>query len=443
MHIYAHVSINSLFLFLSSGPELSLAKSYYYIFHFPFALSFPFLICISLLVRCYGKLLHVTAANLKHCSNMSRFTFADLQSLRQSSPTSRLRVIALLDYDAFYAQVEGLRLNMQDRPLAVRQWNAIIAMNYHAKRAGLTRGITVDEARRLCPDIHIQHVATWREGETSWAYHDDIEQYIGVDKSALDPYRIESVKSMQLIRSLLPVKPVPRVEWASIDEVFIDLSAQVYDLLTERYPELSELDHASLGQLPLPDVSSLDWADDTLFPEDHVATQHDILDWNDVVLNTGAEIIRHIRRTVFDRLRYTCSAGIARTKTLAKLAAGNRKPDGQTAIRQRFEQDFLGTFKINKIRNLGGKLGHHVVEVLRTDSVAKIADLSRQSLESTLGRDVGCRIHDIVRGIDESRVVAQTRTKSMLSQKMFVPSIERPEKTHAWLAVFANDLILR
>jgi DNA polymerase eta len=377
------------------------------------------------------------------CGSMSRFTSADLQSLQQASPAARLRVIALLDYDAFYAQVEGVRLNMQDRPLAVRQWNAIIAMNYQAKRAGLTRGVSVDEARRLCPDVHIQHVATWREGETNWAYHEDIEQYIGVDKSALDPYRIESVKSMQLIRSLLPVKPSPCVEWASIDEVFIDLSAQVYDLLIRRYPEISSLDTKRSGHLPISDVSSMDWAHDTLYPEGRDVAQHEPLDWDDVVLNIGAEIVRDIRKAILEQLNYTCSAGIARNKTLAKLGAGYRKPDGQTVIRQRFERHFLSTFKINKIRNLGGKLGHHVVEVLGTDSVAKIADLSREALESSLGRDIGCKIYYIVRGADESEVVAQTRTKSMLSQKMFVPSIERPEQAHPWLAVFANDLILR
>lgn len=51
----------------------------------------------------------------------SRFTYKHLSLLSQSSPSSPLRVISHIDLDAFYAQCEGVRLNIaEDQPLAVQ-----------------------------------------------------------------------------------------------------------------------------------------------------------------------------------------------------------------------------------------------------------------------------------------------------------------------------------
>jgi DNA polymerase eta len=55
----------------------------------------------------------------------SRFTYKHLAQLALSSAICPLRVIAHVDLDAFYAQVEGVRLNVaEDQPLAVQQWYA-------------------------------------------------------------------------------------------------------------------------------------------------------------------------------------------------------------------------------------------------------------------------------------------------------------------------------
>lgn len=52
-------------------------------------------------------------------------------------------------------------------------------------------------------------------------------------------------------------------------------------------------------------------------------------DWDDVIMSIAAEMIRDIRREVEEKLGYTCSAGIAKNKMLAKLAAGWKKPNQQ------------------------------------------------------------------------------------------------------------------
>lgn len=58
-------------------------------------------------------------------------------------------------------QVEQRRLGLSaDIPLAVQQWEGIIAINYAAKGRGVTRHMRVAEARAKCPELRCVHVQT-------------------------------------------------------------------------------------------------------------------------------------------------------------------------------------------------------------------------------------------------------------------------------------------
>jgi DNA polymerase eta len=223
-----------------------------------------------------------------------------------------------------------VRLNLpEDQPLAVQQWcvqflsllailmlyrQGLIAINYAARAFGLSRHVNIAEAKKLCPNLIMQHVATWKEGDEKWAYHDDASKNIATHKVSLDPYRLESRRILSCIKETLPENR-QKVEKASIDEVFIDLSAQVHSILMERYPELSgpaPYDDPT-EYLPLPPTTVLDWQADALVDLDADETEDDDPDW--------------------DELNYTCSAGIAQNKMLAKLGSAHKKPNQQTVIR--------------------------------------------------------------------------------------------------------------
>jgi DNA polymerase eta len=47
------------------------------------------------------------------------------------------------------------------KPMAVQQWNAIIALNYSAKAKGVRRSMTVYDALNTCPEIIFVHVSTF------------------------------------------------------------------------------------------------------------------------------------------------------------------------------------------------------------------------------------------------------------------------------------------
>ncbi|KAK3996312.1 N-acetyltransferase eso1 [Cladorrhinum sp. PSN332] len=375
----------------------------------------------------------------------SRFTYRHLNQMATFNTSCPLRVIGHLDLDCFYAQVEMVRLGIpEDKPLAVQQWQGLIAINYPAREFGIGRHCTVTEAKKLCPELIHQHVATWREGDEKWAYHPDAAENIATDKVSLDPYRLESRRIMTTIKEHLPLK-LQKVEKASIDEVFLDLSAQVHAVLLERFPELANpapYDDAS-EQLPMPSTTALDWQADALAHLDDEQGEFDDPDWDDVALLVASEIVRDVRAAIRSKLKYTCSAGVARNKLLSKLGSAYKKPNMQTVIRNRAVQRFLSGFKFTKIRNLGGKLGDQVKQAFDTESVSDLLAVSVEQFKVKLGDETGVWIYNTLRGIDTSEVSSGTQIKSMLSAKSFRPSISTIEQAIKWLRIFAADIFSR
>ncbi|KAF2028256.1 sister chromatid cohesion protein Eso1 [Setomelanomma holmii] len=374
----------------------------------------------------------------------SKFTYKQLHQLKSFSPQTPLRVIAHVDLDAFYAQCETVRLGIDPSlPLAVQQWQGLIAINYPARAFGLSRHVTSTEALKQCPTLILQHVATWKEGDEKWAYHEDSFKNMATHKVSLDPYRMECRKILKCIKASLPEKE-QRVEKASIDEVFMDLSAQVHTILLERYPELrgpAPYDDPT-ERLPKVPTTVLDWAADALVETGEDDGEDRDPDWDDVCMVIASEIVRDVRKTIKDTLGYTCSGGVAKNKMLAKLGSGYKKPNQQTVIRNRAVKHFLSEMKFTKIRMLGGKLGEEVVAMFGTD---KVRDLVNQPLEQLkkLGDDTGSWLYGIIRGEDNSEVNPRTQIKSMLSAKSFRPAINSFEQGVRWLRIFVADIFSR
>jgi DNA polymerase eta len=371
-------------------------------------------------------------------------------------------VIAHLDLDAFYAQCEMVRLRTpRETPLAVRQWDSLIAINYPAREFGITRMISAGEAKAKCPDIVLQHVATFREGEGGkWAYREDAWRKMGTDKVCLDPYRGESRKILKVIKGELArwyadlvqdlrgwdsqVKIQEAfVEKASVDEVFIDLSPLVFAVLLQRHPELRGKPQGDdrVTPLPCPPTTALEWkSEDCLVDLDENETEVDNPDWDDIAMLIGSEIVRSVRTAVWDTLSYTCSAGIAKNKMMAKLGSAMNKPNKQTIVRNRAIQNFLGSFKFTKIRMLGGKLGDQISAMFGTEQVSDLLKVSLEQFRAKLNDDTATWLYGIIRGEDRSEVNPRTQIKSMLSAKSFRPSINNLDQAEKWLRIFAADI---
>ena len=149
---------------------------------------------------------------------------------------------------------------------------------------------------------------------------------------SLDPYRRASHKILEIFKTYCGV-----VEKASIDESFLDLSDVVKSTLLQRFPELSLPPPSNDLSYNLPLPPTLTIPDDGslgVFVPLPGEEEEDILDWDDVIMLLAAEIVTKVRKEVETTLGYTCSAGIARNKMLAKLSAGWKKPNQQVSLNQ-------------------------------------------------------------------------------------------------------------
>ena len=136
------------------------------------------------------------------------------------------RVVALIDMDCFYCQVEirSDPAKLSGIPLAVVQYNqwkggGIIAVNYEARGFGVKRGMRGDEARQKCPDIKLIPVPEAR------------------DKADLTKYR---EAGMEVIQSLLNFDLNLTVERASVDEAFVDLTKLVEFRIQNTVPNFAQ-----------------------------------------------------------------------------------------------------------------------------------------------------------------------------------------------------------
>nr|KAJ3419167.1 DNA-directed DNA polymerase eta rad30 [Polyrhizophydium stewartii] len=305
------------------------------------------------------------------------------------------KVIVHIDLDAFYAQVEQIRLGLDASvPLCVQQWDSLIAVNYAARAAGIKRFNTIADAKELCPTVRLVHgaflaadelghsaealeppagacasargpaplqgargthsrgsglyaVATYANGSAEPAYHDNPS--MKDHKVSLDVYRFALVRRVCLAvgvnRVLITAAPSCRkastkimrilseqggssgtFQRASIDEAYLDITDQVNsEILSHDWPAGPRSGHGAESGTAEPLVR---WEDDPDTMQ-AVATAAETRGWADLQLFVGAQVCKRIRRRLFDELGYTCSAGIAHNKMLAKLVSATHKPNKQ------------------------------------------------------------------------------------------------------------------
>ncbi|KAI0366284.1 DNA/RNA polymerase [Pilatotrama ljubarskyi] len=385
-----------------------------------------------------------------------------------------LRVIALCDSDAFYAACEQVRLGLDPTlPLVVQQWDSLIAVNYPARKYGISRMDKIRDAKKRCPNLVVVHVATFKEGEAEPGYWDNPDTL--THKVSLDHYRRESMKIIQMFKEGLPSG---EVEKASIDEAFIDFTRPVREELIKRYPYLANVppDAPNGIDSPLPPPPPISWAGlGTIVPvhppkdppkerepasssedveiaqeaigpvthEEGVEEDDDSTTWHDVALSIAAELMLRIREDIRTKLGYTTSAGLARNKFLAKLTASYKKPMNQTILRNAAIPNYLKPMAFQKIRFLGGKLGKALAEEYDVSTVGDLLTISLEEMQRKFGED-SIWVYEILRGIDRSEVKEKPAvTKSMLASKNLPQPITKATQGHHWIRVLAAELALR
>ncbi|XP_012829704.1 PREDICTED: DNA polymerase eta isoform X2 [Erythranthe guttata] len=306
--------------------------------------------------------------------------------------SSDSRVIAHIDMDCFYVQVEQRKQpTLRGHPTAVVQYNSwkgggLIAVGYEARKYGVKRSMRGDEAKKVCPDIQLVQVPVARGKADLTVYRDAGSEVV----------------------SILSRKG--RCERASIDEVYLDLTEVAETMLAENPPERLET-----------------ICEEAFKSHDGSSNQDSVKKWfymsdadrRDKLLACGALIVAELRLEVLKETEYTCSAGIAHNKMLAKLASGMNKPAQQTIVPLSSVSTLLESLPIKKMKQLGGKLGNSLQADLCVDTVGDLLQFSEDKLQERYGINTGTWLWNIARGICGEEVEGRLLPKSHGSGKTF------------------------
>ncbi|XP_065815453.1 DNA polymerase eta isoform X1 [Labrus bergylta] len=350
------------------------------------------------------------------------------------------RVVALVDMDCFYVQVEQ-RIDpaLRNTPCVVAQYKtwkggSIIAVSYEARAHGVTRNMWVDDAKKLCPDLQVARV---RESH---------------GKADLTHYREASVEVIEVMSRFAVV------ERASIDEAYMDLTATVQQRLktmTDKQidPQLLKATYVQGYPQSLPEQEAS--VEDAACDKEEQRSRG-LLQWlasssvsllgeqssADLQLTVGALVVEEMRAAVEKVTGFRCSAGISHNKVLAKLACGLNKPNRQTVIPLDSVTELFNSLPIGKIRNLGGKLGTSITETLGVKNIGDLTGFSQAQLGQHFGEKTGQWLYDLCRGIDFEAVKPRQLPKSIGCSKNFPgkTSLSTKEQVQYWLRQLALEL---
>lgn len=318
------------------------------------------------------------------------------------------RVVALVDMDCFYVQVEQrLKPELKNKPCVVAQYKTwkgggIIAVSYEARAHGVSRNMFADDARKRCPDLQVARVPEAH------------------GKADLTHYREASVEVIEVMSRFAVI------ERASIDEAYMDLTASVQEHLKN-----TSVQDITAQRLKNTHIQGFPTQQENTHLDRDAQRAAGLQQWLDLLssstesscadlhLAVGALIVEQMRAAVEEHTGFRCSAGISHNKVLAKLACGLNKPNRQTVLPLGSVPQLFSTLPISKIRNLGGKLGLSITETLAVENMGDLTRFSRAQLEQHFGDKTGPWLYDLCRGIEFEPVKPRQLPKSIGCSKNF------------------------
>ncbi|NXQ47310.1 POLH polymerase, partial [Catharus fuscescens] len=336
----------------------------------------------------------------------------------------RERVVALIDMDCFFMQVEQrLDPQLRGRPCAVVQYpewqgGGIIAVSYEARAFGVSRGMWASEARALCPELALARVPQARgKADLTRTFVQGLPGEPGPDPGGKGAHRAD------------PGGKEACGCWLRLADAagpFAGLSKKCHIVSPCDpfcVPFLEELRQRGLDE----------WLASLSF---------DNPDCPDLQLTMGAVIVEEIRAAVEEATGFRCSAGISHNKTLAKLACGLNKPNRQTLVSARFVPQLFSKLPVSSIRNLGGKLGTAITDILGVEYIGELTQFSETELQTHFGDKTGSWLYDLCRGIEEEPVKNRYLPQSIGCSKNFPGklALATQKAVQHWLLQLALEL---
>ena len=268
----------------------------------------------------------------------------------------RMRIIAHLDMDAFFASIEERDSpRLVGRPIVVgsdpedgRGRGVVSTANYAARAYGIRSALPISTA--------------WKYSEVARAKGLPPAVFLEVN---MKKYACESQRIMEIVRthvSLDSGDAAAMIEQASVDEAYFDLSFA------------GSYEHAE-------------------------------------------EIARAIKYEIKTKEHLTASIGVGPNKLIAKIASDRQKPDGLTIVREEEAESFLESLGLRVIPGVGPKSEEQFLKRgMRTVRDAK--RLSRAELTDMMGK-WGAELYEKLRGRSDAPLVNEWVQKSISEQATF------------------------
>ena len=136
------------------------------------------------------------------------------------------------------------------------------------------------------------------------------------------------------------------------------------------------------------------------------------------IKGTPREIATRLRRDVREQVGLPITVGVARTKSLAKVASNAAKPDGLLIVAPERERQFLHPLPVEALWGVGPATARRLHGNGLT-IVRDLAELGEAGLVRILGRAAGRHIHRLAHNEDPRPVRKGGRRKSIGSQSAF------------------------
>ena len=146
------------------------------------------------------------------------------------------------------------------------------------------------------------------------------------------------------------------------------------------------------------------------------------------LLGPAPELAAKIRARILDQERLTCSAGVASTKFMAKLATERAKPrveptgpaygSGIHIVEAGTELDFLHRLPVTALFGVGPATSRRLVR-LGIETVGDLASLPEPAAVAALGAAAGRQLHRLANGIDDRPVVVNRLPRSISHEETF------------------------
>ena len=159
-------------------------------------------------------------------------------------------------------------------------------------------------------------------------------------------------------------------------------------------------------------------------------------------LGTPRQIAQQIRDTIADEQGITCSAGVASTKFIAKLASGLAKPDGLLVVPKAEVVGFLHQLPVGALWGVGERT-EEALRRLGLHTVADIAHTPLETLRRALGDNAGPALHALAWGQDTRPVVPTHRERSIGADETFSFDVDDPAYIHRQLLKLSDRTAAR